>query len=105
MKSVRWAAAAEVELVEAAAWYEARQGGLGAELIVEVDVKVEILRSAPQQFPVWEHHRAFNRALIERFPYALLFRFTDDLVFIFALAHTSRQPGYWLNRAGLHKLI
>lgn len=99
MRVVRWAAAAEVELIEASSWYESRQSGLGAEFIAEVDATVEVARSEPQQFPVWEHHKAFPRIVIERFPYVLFFRFTEEEVFVFALAHTRRRSGYWLNRA------
>ena len=99
MRAVRWASAAELELIEASSWYESRQSGLGAEFIAEVDSKIETARSNPQQFPVWTHHAAFHRIVVERFPYVLFFRFTDEVVFIFALAHTRRRPGYWLRRA------
>lgn len=99
MREVRWAAGAATEFVEAAGWYEGREKGLGAERIAEVNARVEFLRSTPERFPVWRQHAAFHRALLDRFPYALFYRFTDDQVFVFALSHTSREPGYWLRRA------
>lgn len=100
MRAVRWASAAEVELIEASSWYESRQQGLGADLILEVGTQVERARGTPQQFPVWEHDRRFHKALVERFPYVVFFRFTDEEVFVFALAHTKRRPAYWLSRTG-----
>jgi plasmid stabilization system protein ParE len=34
----------------------------------------------------------FRRALCERFPYAIYFRETDDLVQVFAVFHARRDP-------------
>ena len=53
MKSFRVEAVAQIELEEAAAWYETKREGLGLELIAEVDrvlVRIaheEKLRTAP----------------------------------------------------------
>jgi hypothetical protein len=79
LRAVRWASAAELELIEASSWYESRQSRLGAEFIAEIDSKIETARSNPQQFPVWTHHAAFHRIVVERFPYVLFFRFTDEV--------------------------
>jgi len=36
--------------------------------------------------------------LLTRFPYRLIYRVRDEDVYIVAIAHTSRRPGYWQNR-------
>jgi ParE-like toxin of type II ParDE toxin-antitoxin system len=33
-----------------------------------------------------------------RFPYTVVYKVGDDLVIIVAIAHHSKEPGYWHNR-------
>jgi toxin ParE1/3/4 len=40
----------------------------------------------------------FRRVLLDRFPYALIFRETLYEIQIVAVAHTSRDPAYWHGR-------
>jgi hypothetical protein len=39
-----------------------------------------------------------RRALVEGFPYALVFVVLGDSVQVLAMAHLHRIPGYWLQR-------
>jgi hypothetical protein len=39
-----------------------------------------------------------RRALLEGFPYAVLFVAVADAVHVLAVAHVRREPGYWFNR-------
>jgi hypothetical protein len=39
-----------------------------------------------------------RRALVHRFPFALVFIETPNALRIIAVAHVRRQPGYWLER-------
>jgi hypothetical protein len=39
-----------------------------------------------------------RRALLARFPYALVFLILEEGVRILAVAHAKRRPGYWLGR-------
>ncbi len=39
-----------------------------------------------------------RRALLARFPYALVFLVREDEVRVLAVAHAKRRPGYWLSR-------
>ncbi len=40
----------------------------------------------------------YRRVLTTRFPYALIYRAAADETVIVAVAHTSRRPGYWMDR-------
>ncbi len=35
---------------------------------------------------------------MERFPYILIYQVRSDTIEFVAIAHTSREPGYWLKR-------
>jgi hypothetical protein len=59
---------AEAELADAARWYEARRGGLGAELVVEVDRALEVIREAPRAAPLWKEPAPYRRVVLARFP-------------------------------------
>jgi plasmid stabilization system protein ParE len=46
--------------------------------------------------PVYTKYRAFS---VKRYNYTLYYgQLTDDDTFIYAVAHNSRRPGYWLRR-------
>jgi plasmid stabilization system protein ParE len=43
---------------------------------------------------------SYRRALLSIFRYAVVFEILADEVIVVAVAHTSREPNYWLNRRG-----
>ena len=76
MKVVRLSAEAIDELVEAAAWYRARRPGLGSEFLAAVDRVLPLIGTSPAAFPRLLDLPAelvIRRALLPRFPYALIF--------------------------------
>ena len=92
----RFIPAAELELEEAAQWYEERREGLGLEFLTVVREKVFALMEAPDR---WRLINGTRRALLEGFPYAVVYReFSDDELEIVAVAHLRRRPKYWANR-------
>jgi plasmid stabilization system protein ParE len=84
--------AAEQELLEAAAEYEAHLPGLGNDFILEVErlssVLVELPSLGEKLDPI---HR---RIPLRRFPYALIFRRNGDIIRVVAVAHRRRRPRY-----------
>ena len=90
---------ARSELLCAARWYEKRRANLGTELRVEVERAVTAIASRPDTWPRFMPARPeMHRFLLPRFPFAILYALRDDHVLVVALAHTSRKPGYWLDR-------
>ncbi|MCZ6674550.1 MAG: type II toxin-antitoxin system RelE/ParE family toxin [Verrucomicrobia bacterium] len=41
---------------------------------------------------------AFRRHLLARFPYGIIYRIDDDVIYVVAVMHLKRNPGYWKNR-------
>lgn len=94
--SFRFVPAAERELDEAAHWYEERLEGLGLEFLTTVREKIFALMDAPER---WLMVNGTRRALLEGFPYAVVYReVSDDELEIVAVAHLRRRPKYWANR-------
>ena len=86
----------EAEIAEAAEWYEGRGAGLSAEFLRAVDAAVASILRSPDQYQVV--HQQKRRALLRRFPYALIFTATEAEVVLLACLHTRRSPRRWLRR-------
>lgn len=97
MRPVIFIQPARTELVEAQDWYERESPGLGRRFRAAVDDTVERIRDNPLQFPIV--HRNLRRALLHRFPYALMFVLqADETVTVIACFHGSRAPMVWHKR-------
>jgi toxin ParE1/3/4 len=87
---------AEMELIEAAAYYASQVPGLGERFGVEVRRATETLLEHPRiGSPVDPELRRF---VLNRFPFTLYYSATSDVLRIEVVAHHSRRPGYWRSR-------
>ncbi|MGA2207584.1 MAG: type II toxin-antitoxin system RelE/ParE family toxin [Terracidiphilus sp.] len=88
---------ARAELIAAQAWYENEAPGLGRRFRAAVDAMVERMNANPRQFPVI--YKNVRRALLRRFPYALMFVIeADGTLTVIACFHGSRDPAHWQKR-------
>ncbi|HEX3661873.1 MAG TPA: type II toxin-antitoxin system RelE/ParE family toxin [Acidobacteriaceae bacterium] len=91
---VTFTLAARAELTDAQDWYEREVPGLGRRFRAAVDVVIERMAANPRQFPVI--HKHVRRALLRRFPYALMFVIeADETLTVLACFHGSRDPARW----------
>jgi toxin ParE1/3/4 len=88
---------AELDLLEAKAWYEARGYGLGAAFMRSVDASFSLIERHPEAFPI--SHGQVRRTLLRKFPYVVLFRAADDEILIVGCLHTSRERSSWWDRS------
>ena len=87
---------AEQELIEAALRYDFEIPGLGQQFGNEVARALELLLGNPELGSrIDEHLRHF---VLRRFPFSIVYAATSALVYIVAVAHGSREPGYWKPR-------
>ena len=96
---LRVAAEAAAELRAAKQWYEQRQRGLGAEFVSVIRAVMERVRSTPAAFPLLPGSTDVRRAVVERFPYVVVFLVREDGIHVLAVAHQHRHPAYWRARA------
>ena len=89
--------AAEVEYLEAIAYYESRQAGLGALFFGEFERVMVHVCENPLSFQAAEGS-GFRRCLMKQFPYSILFREQNQVIQVLAVAHQHRRPRYWLGR-------
>lgn len=101
MTQIRFAPEVPDELAEVVLWYEAKRQGLGEEFLDEIGTILPLVGGRPRSFPQLQGVDAnleIRRALLARFPYALVFLVQEEGVRILAVAHAKRRPGYWLGR-------
>ncbi len=91
MRKVRILEEASQEAIEAAAWYEYEQPGLGAEFFAAVDAAIDVIKEAGDT--------GARRLILERFPYDIVAIELPEEAIVIAVAHHSRKPGYWLGRS------
>lgn len=101
MSAVRLSSEAVDELGEAAAWYRDRRPGLEIEFLAEFERVLPLIENSPASFSRVLDLPAdlvIRRALLPRFPYAVVFMDLGAEIRVLAVAHAKRRPGYWLNR-------
>jgi plasmid stabilization system protein ParE len=103
MKPARLSREALQEMANASSWYESKQPGLADRFMEDIENQIALVREHPSAFPVLKDTSTaeVRRALLPRFPYALVFFELSTEIRIVAVAHQKRRPGYWLHRLRL----
>jgi plasmid stabilization system protein ParE len=96
MKPVRFHPEAELEMIDAAAWYESEQKDLGKRFLTCVQDAVNRIELNPALYPVVVPDA--RRCLTRTFPFGVIFRVKPDMIVIMAVMHLHRDPDYWKNR-------
>lgn len=79
-----------------AEYYEGRARGLGREFLNEVQHGLQRIQSNPEiGTPVGLPLRSLR---IRRFPHSIVYGPAPSGIFVVAVAHHSRRPGYWRDR-------
>jgi len=102
LRIVRILEEASQEAIEAAAWYESEQAGLGAEFSAAVDAAIDVIEEnfiPLSPLPKEAGDTGAKRLILERFPYDIVAIELPEEAVVIAVAHHSRKPGYWQERS------
>jgi toxin ParE1/3/4 len=93
---VEFASPANSEFLAAIEYYESESAGLGVDFVNDVERAVQILG----EFPLIgaPAPSGARRMHLGRFPFSLVYKATADTVWIVAVEHHSRLPGFWQDR-------
>ena len=91
------------ELEATVRWYEAQAQGLGAEFLSVVQSALERIVECPALAAAWTSTRfeagtIVRRAVLDRFPYLIVYSVEGRAVVVWAIAHGRRSDGYWVDR-------
>ncbi len=84
------------EYSEAVVFYEGRAPGLGQDFFNEVQRVLRLIEENPELGSPFEG--PYRRAYCRRFPFAVVYREGQDTVWVQAIMHLRRRPGYWKDR-------
>jgi len=88
--------AALEELKSALDWYLERSETAANNFAVELDAAIDLVVNSPKRWPTGEH--GTRKFVLQRFPFAVIYRETKTSIQVLAIAHGHRRPGYWKSR-------
>lgn len=98
LKPALVAAAASEEWVAATRWYEERRPGLGGQFHDAVVAAIAMVEGHPEIGSPRAGRVPTRELMLARFPYKVIYRVRTDDVYVVAVAHAKRRPGYWQRR-------
>ena len=97
MDNLLIADAAEEEYTASLSWYAERSKRAAEGFEAEFRRALESISAHPDRYPLCDDRHRFY--LLRRYPFQVIYReVAGDRWLIVAVAHTSRRPGYWLDR-------
>ena len=94
--TVRLDPAANLELRQAALFYEDCREGLGQEFLDAIESAFEQIQRHPT---LWRILRGrFRRYLLQRFPCGVIYAVEGEVIYVAAVMHLKRKPAYWVSR-------
>ena len=88
--------AASDEVEDSAAHYDELISGLGTRFIEEVERASELLERHPEIGQ--QIDQAIRHFVLADFSHSLIYAIEPGLVWVLAVAHHNRRPGYWKDR-------
>lgn len=87
---------AETEVVESERWYAQRSPSAAVALVAELGDALDLIARTAETWP--RYRRRTRRFVLRRFPFSVVYRIEDDVVYVVAVAHAKRRPEYWRRR-------
>jgi len=77
-------------------WYKVKTSDLGEEFLKELDLAFELIQKQPLTWPGLSDN--FRKYLLKRFPFGVIYKVDNSNIYILAVMHLRRKPGYWKRR-------
>jgi plasmid stabilization system protein ParE len=84
---------AEAEIEAAFRWYHERSAQAALAFREEAFDQIDALARIADRWKVDEE--GTRRCLLKHFPYSVFYEIDADCVYVLAVAHRRREPGYW----------
>ena len=84
------------EMLASARFYEEKAGDLGADFLTAVEETTRRIEQFPEAGPI--ERGTVRKRIVLGFPFTVLYEKQHDRIFIAAVMHQHRKPGYWKDR-------
>jgi hypothetical protein len=81
---------ASVEILDAYIYYENKQLGLGDRFEEDLEVHLNRVQKYPEHYQI--KRNPYREALLEFFPYLIIYEFLENKVIVYSVFNTSRNP-------------
>lgn len=95
-KKVEFHEEAALEYEAALEWYLERSVLAASKFDEALSRGIDMIVDAPSRWPAGSH--GTRRFLLQRFPFAIVYRELPAAIQVLAIAHARRKPGYWKQR-------
>jgi plasmid stabilization system protein ParE len=95
-KKVEFHEEAALEYEAAVGWYLERSVLAASKFVDSISRGMDMIAEAPHRWLAGSH--GTRRFLLQRFPFAIVYRELPTTIQVLAIAHARRKPGYWKQR-------
>lgn len=96
MLRIEYHPGARLDFDESFDWYLVRSQQTAVRFSTAINASLDLIAANPERFlPLDSMHR---QCTVKRFPFRIIYRILPDHVFVVAIAHGKRRPGYWSDR-------
>jgi plasmid stabilization system protein ParE len=81
---------AREDMTLAVKWYDQQKENLGDLFINHLNIAFEKIRNNPDAYK--KIYRQVRQAAMQKFPYVILYKVTRNIVMVYAVFHTKRNP-------------
>ena len=93
---VRFLAPAEIEMFEAAAYYELQVSTLGENFLDIIENAIDGIIAHPEA--CLEIDKGIRKLVVRRFPFSILYQIFNNEIIVVAIMHHKQKPCYWVDR-------
>jgi toxin ParE1/3/4 len=86
------------ELAAAARWYGEHSPPASLRFMAAIQQAIRTIVEAPEAWPRRGERADVRTRAVASFPYSIVYRVRANEVYILAIAHAKRRPGYWSGR-------
>ncbi|NOZ00289.1 MAG: type II toxin-antitoxin system RelE/ParE family toxin [Deltaproteobacteria bacterium] len=77
-------------------WYHERSPEIAEGFGRDIAKAIDVISEGPFRWP--ETSQGVRRYVLRRFPFLIVYKVVDSLIYVIAVAHGRRLPGYWRDR-------
>jgi plasmid stabilization system protein ParE len=96
LKPIKYHPAARREIKVSHAWYAQQSEDAADGFYEELLPAIDRVQQRPQLYPPYLY--GTQRAVLDRYPFSIVYREEPREIQIIAVAHAKRRPGYWMKR-------
>ena len=94
--SIRITEEAREDIDEAVEWYDEQKSGLGDLFLQRLNESFSAIQQNPASFK--RVYRQLRQSALKKFPYVVLYKVENNIILIYCVFHTSKDPKKKLKR-------